>query len=76
MERLRARFPHTLVLAFEPEGAMAQTDSTYAGRVRGRSDLDVAIGFVEHVRQRPPSEPEHVLLDDAFASVRAALVAG
>jgi exonuclease SbcD len=72
MERLRSRFPHTLVLAFEPEGGAAVSTSTYAARVQGRSDLDVAFGFVEHVRQRPASEPERLLLDDAFAAVRAA----
>jgi exonuclease SbcD len=76
MERLRSRFPHTLVLAFEPEGAAAESTSTYAARVQGRSDLDVALGFVEHVRQRAATESERLLLDDAFAAVRAAEVAG
>ena len=75
MERLRARFPHTLMLTFAPEGARAGDTSTYAERVHGRSDLDVALGFVEHVRQRPADDGERQLLDDALAAVRAAEVA-
>ena len=49
MERLRGRFPHTLMLAFEPEGA-ATPLRDYTARVRGRSDLDVCCDFVQHVR--------------------------
>jgi exonuclease SbcD len=75
MERLRARFPHTLMLTFAPEGATTNEISTYAERVHGRSDLDIAFGFVEHVRHRPADDDERRLLDDAFAAVRASEVA-
>jgi exonuclease SbcD len=75
MERLRTRFPHTLMLTFAPEGGRADDHSTYAERVDGRSDLDVALGFVEHVRRRPADDDERRLLDDAFAAVRSAEVA-
>jgi DNA repair protein SbcD/Mre11 len=74
MERLRRRFPHTLVLEFAPEGAQ-HDDTTYAARVAGRSDLDIALGFVEHVRQRPASAAERTLLTDAFTAVRTDEVA-
>jgi DNA repair protein SbcD/Mre11 len=74
MERLRQRFPHTLVLEFAPDGAMESAESSYAGRIAGRSDLDIALGFVDHVRQRPPSDDEQALLATAFAAVRAAEV--
>jgi exonuclease SbcD len=49
MERLRRRFPHTLQLLFEPDESPDRT-SSYAARVRGRTDLEVAEGFVRHVR--------------------------
>jgi exonuclease SbcD len=75
MDRLRVRFPHTLMLAFEPAGARKDQASTYAERVRGRSDLDVALGFIEHVRHRPADDDERALLDAAFAAVRADEVA-
>ena len=50
MDRLRARFPHVLMLAFEPEGVTADQRS-YRARVTGRDDLTVAAEFVRHVRQ-------------------------
>ncbi|WP_035841145.1 exonuclease SbcCD subunit D [Kitasatospora azatica] len=50
MERLRRRFPHTLQLLFEPAGEPGDGAVSYASRVRGRSDLEVAEGFVRHVR--------------------------
>ena len=35
MERLRRRFPHAVVLAFDPQGAGARPEGTYAERLRG-----------------------------------------
>jgi DNA repair protein SbcD/Mre11 len=73
MARLRTRFPNTLVLAFEPEAA-AGSEPSYATRLKGRSDLDVAADFITHVRSAPGAD-EAALLADAFASVRADEVA-
>ncbi|GAB2740487.1 exonuclease SbcCD subunit D [Kitasatospora kifunensis] len=50
MERLRRRFPHTLQLLFEPEEQPAEGPVSYAARVRGRGELEVAESFVRHVR--------------------------
>jgi exonuclease SbcD len=75
MERLRTRFPHALVLAFEPSDARPDTAASYAARLAGRSDLDVAADFVDHVRQRPAADAERGLLDAAFAEVRGREVA-
>jgi exonuclease SbcD len=71
MERLRARFPHVLVLGFAPEGADEGDDRSYAVRLRGRSDLEVAGDFVAHVRSTP-DEAETALLADGFEAVRLA----
>ena len=49
MARLRTRFPHVLVLDWQPEGATAD-ERSYGARVAGRDDLDVAAEFVRHVR--------------------------
>ena len=49
MERLRERFPHALVLGFEPDGR-ARRRGPVLPRVAGRSDLDIALGFVAEVR--------------------------
>ena len=75
MERLRRRFPHVLVLSFAPEGAGADDETSYAARVRGRSDLEVATDFVGHVRG--PADPaEEALLRAALDDVRLAEAAG
>jgi len=69
MDALRARFPHVLVLAFEPEGA-GLDDRGYRARTAGRDDLAVAAEFVRHVSNAPPTPGEERLLASAFAAVR------
>ena len=69
MERLRVRFPHILVLAFEPEGAGAGARS-YRARVAGRDDLTVATEFVAHVRNSPATPGERQLLAAALEEAR------
>ena len=69
MERLRARFPHVLVLAFAPDGHDRTGPVSYAARLRGRSDLQVAADFVEHVHA-PADDAELSLLGTAFEAVR------
>ena len=75
MERLRQRFAHTLVLAFEPEGLEPTDAQSYASRVSGRSELEVAADFVEHVRSAPDAE-EVRLLTEAFERSRLAGASG
>jgi exonuclease SbcD len=70
MDALRARFPHVLVLAFEPEGAPADGRG-YRARTAGRDDLAIAAEFVRHVSNAPPTPGEERLLASAFAAVRA-----
>jgi exonuclease SbcD len=69
MERLRTRFPHTLVLAFEPEGALPVRGPVMP-RVDGRSDLDIALGFVAEVRELEATTEEELLLQLACDSCR------
>jgi exonuclease SbcD len=69
MDALRARFPHVLVLAFEPEGAGPDSRG-YRARTAGRDDLAVAAEFVRHVGNAPPTAGEERLLASAFAAVR------
>jgi exonuclease SbcD len=69
MDALRSRFPHVLVLAFEPEGA--QSDARcYRARVVGRDDRAIAEEFIQHVRNAPATDGERRLLADAFEAVR------
>jgi exonuclease SbcD len=69
MDALRTRFPHVLVLTFEPEGARPDA-RCYRARVAGRDDRAIAEEFVQHVRNGPVTGGERRLLADAFEAVR------
>ncbi len=71
MEQLRKRFPHTLQLLFEPDPVPGDRQESYAARVSGRSDLEIAEGFVRHVRPGTEAdETERAWLRTAFETVR------
>jgi exonuclease SbcD len=63
MERLRARFPHALVLSFAPAGEPAP--SVVAATTRGRSDHEVTLDFVDAMRGAPAAADESALLQQA-----------
>ncbi|MGH3189574.1 MAG: exonuclease SbcCD subunit D [Streptosporangiaceae bacterium] len=69
MDRLRTRFPHILMLAFDPDGVVADGRG-YRARVAGRDDLAIATEFVQHVRNAPVTPPERQLLAEAFEAAR------
>jgi exonuclease SbcD len=69
MDRLLERFPHTLMIGFEPEGGV-RTRGPVMPRVDGRSDLDVALGFVAEVRALEATTEEELLLQLACDSCR------
>jgi exonuclease SbcD len=71
MDRLSVRFRHVLVLSHEPAGVAADGLS-YGARLAGRSDLEIATAFVEHVRCTPPGPAELVLLEQALEAGRLA----
>ncbi|MFD7661190.1 exonuclease SbcCD subunit D [Streptomyces sp. NPDC059788] len=71
MARLAGRFPHILGLAFEPEESAARTLASYAQRLRGRSDQEIAEDFVAHVRAgRSVDDEERAVLRSALDEVR------
>jgi DNA repair protein SbcD/Mre11 len=71
MERLRSRFPDTLVLGFDPEGGAPSATSSYSSRLaEAPDDLSVCCGFLEHVRGRVPDETEEAALAAALENVR------
>ncbi|POX40650.1 exonuclease SbcCD subunit D [Streptomyces sp. Ru73] len=72
MARLTERFPHTLALAFEPEARDGGPGGSYAQRLRGRSDQEIAEDFVAHVRPgRAADAAERAVLRTAIEDVRA-----
>ncbi|MGW8063024.1 exonuclease SbcCD subunit D [Streptomyces ziwulingensis] len=70
MARLADRFPHTLSLVFDPERAPDGPAVSYARRLVGRSDQQIAEDFVTHVRGAGPDRHERTVLRDAFDTVR------
>lgn len=71
MERLRSRFPDTLVLGFDPEGGTAAAASSYSSRLaEAPDDLSVCCGFLEHVRGRVTDDTEKAALAAALENVR------
>lgn len=71
MDRLRARFPDTLVLGFDPDGPGAAPKASYSSRLaEADDDLSVCCGFLEHVRSRPASDAESAVLAEALEAVR------
>ncbi|WP_028264713.1 exonuclease SbcCD subunit D [Arthrobacter sp. MA-N2] len=71
MEQLRARFPDTLVLGFDPEDAEGKANVSYSSRLaEAEDDLGVCCGFLDHVRARPGDETELSALREALEAVR------
>ncbi|MNI58727.1 hypothetical protein D3C73_1138520 [compost metagenome] len=71
MERVRTRFPDTLVLSFDPQGAAARTSTSYSNRLaEAEDDLGVCCGFLDHVRDRDASDAEEAALREALEAVR------
>jgi exonuclease SbcD len=72
MDRLRRRFPHTLVLAFEPVGAQV-IPRTSAVSLHQRGDLDLCCDFLNHVRGgNAASDQERTMLASALEGSRVA----
>ncbi|MEX2985953.1 exonuclease SbcCD subunit D [Streptomyces sp. C36] len=77
MARLARRFPHTLSLVLEPDRAPEDPLASYAQRLSGRTDRQIAEDFVAHVRGGlGPDEGERTVLTAALDSVRLADVTG
>ena len=69
MERLRSRFPHTLVLSFEPSGGRA-AGTPSSEPLTSRSDHAIALDFVADLRGTPATDAEAGLLLEACDSCR------
>ncbi|MBB4664928.1 exonuclease SbcCD subunit D [Conexibacter arvalis] len=71
MERLRRRFPHAVVLAFDPQGAASAAGDSYQ-RLRGLDDDELLRRFVADVRGSDADDEELELLRDALTARRVA----
>ncbi|MGP3983015.1 exonuclease SbcCD subunit D [Streptomyces sp. KR80] len=72
MARLAERFPYVLSLVFAPERAAEDPLASYAERLKGRTDQQIAEDFVAHVRAGSgPDDGERAVLRGALDDVRA-----
>ena len=70
MEQVRRRFPHTVSLRFDPQGAPVPVTS-YAARVAVKSEVDVCCDFLTHVRSgHGASEAERQVVAAAVEAAR------
>ncbi|OIJ66913.1 exonuclease SbcCD subunit D [Streptomyces mangrovisoli] len=69
--RLAEQLPHLLSLAFAPDRTDDADEVSYATRLAGRGDQEIAEDFVAHVRGAGPDAAEQAVLRDAFDAVRA-----
>jgi len=67
MRRLQERFPFCVTLEHRPAVTVDTASSTYAKRVKHKSDHEIVAGFLEHVRNGVgPTEFERELLADVI----------
>ncbi len=70
MDQVRRRFPHTLELRFDPQGASVPL-RPYAARVATAGDVEVCCDFLSHVRGgRGATDDERALLAEAVEASR------
>ncbi len=69
MAALRSRFPHVLVMTWEPVWAPRAAQG-YAERVAGLDEEALCCSFVEHVRGRAADDAERALLRAALEATR------
>jgi len=71
LDRVRARFPHTLRLEFQPSGTAVVLPHPYADRTAERGPVEVCDDFLGHVRGgRGASPAERAVLVKAFDAAR------
>ncbi|MFD0773619.1 exonuclease SbcCD subunit D [Streptomonospora algeriensis] len=70
MDRLRERFPHTLVLDFAPDDRSPEDDATFRQRTADRSESELVLDFVDWARGAPPTSEERELVAAAFEDIR------
>ncbi|MDT0300988.1 exonuclease SbcCD subunit D [Streptomonospora wellingtoniae] len=75
MDRLRERFPHTLVLDFAPDDRPPEDGRTWSRRTADRSESELVLDFVDWARGAPATGEEHDLVAAALEDVRIGEVA-
>jgi DNA repair protein SbcD/Mre11 len=70
MERLRRKWPHTLVLDFDPEGARAGLVTDLRRLARSADPVEICGLFVEYTSGGPADEDQQAVLRDVIEAVQ------
>jgi DNA repair protein SbcD/Mre11 len=72
MERLRAKWPHTLMLDFAPEGGLVSAESDLRALAQAADPVEICGLFVEYAGGGPPGAAEQLVLRDAVEAAQRA----
>ena len=72
MERLREKWPHTLVLDFAPEGGLISVDADLGRLARTIDPVEICGMFVEFSSGGAPDGPQRTVLRDAVEAAQQA----
>ncbi|HUC59153.1 MAG TPA: exonuclease SbcCD subunit D [Streptosporangiaceae bacterium] len=72
MERLRERWPHTLVLDFAPEGELVAAEADLRRTAEVSDPVEICAHFVEFTSGGPPDEEQRAVLADVIETVQHA----
>jgi exonuclease SbcD len=74
MERLRAKWPHTLMLDFAPEGGLVSAESDLRALAQAADPVEICGLFGEYAGGGPPGAAEQLVLRDAVEAAQRAEV--
>jgi exonuclease SbcD len=72
MERLRAKWPHTLVLDFDPEGGLVTPESDLRALAQAADPVEICGLFAEYAGGAPADPAERLVLRDAVEAAQRA----
>ena len=72
MERLRAKWPHTLMLDFDPEGGLVSPESDLRALAQAADPVEICGLFAEYAGGGPPGAAEQLVLRDAVEAAQRA----
>ena len=72
MERLREKWPHTLVLGFAPEGGLTGPEADLRRLAQTRDPAEVCCLFVEYAGGAPPDNAQRAVLREAVEAAQQA----
>jgi DNA repair protein SbcD/Mre11 len=72
MERLREKWPHTLVLDFDPDGGLPGTDADLERLAAATDPAEICGLFVEFTTGGPPDDAQRAVLRAAIEAAQHA----